>query len=1763
MFQAPIPSEVFFKPWKNEKGWLSLIELLAAPIYAQHSDVVSIIKSCTRRITLDLVPLKNVNIHDPLFQPWACIGLLESLLSLSEVPGLMDRVQTLLTTPVSRCPEILAFTLVKSDPSRGQMLYKLVLDALTKVFLEQSPNASVVLSQFFQAHPAAVLQSMAEYVGNDRATRLSRVLDVAQDIKALSHFLQTPNHRLAIEGAVMASQRDFVNLNVWLQTRMQTPLPAFILACLGFLQDRMFAPQASISLQVQDLFLNHLQALAASLPAEVVAILNKLVEKHISMVSNTSLPPNVVRPPAISHGVAPPDMQQGAPAPRKEVKDAANAFFEQIFSEKISIDQCIALFQTLQTSTNPLDHEVFDCMITNLFGEYRFLAQYPEKELMITANLVGVLVLHNLLVNQRLLELMQMVLEAISKDQGSNVYRFGLIALSRFKERLREWPNYATRICQSPNFNSFPDELKALCMISKTPIVATARTGPSEIPQPFTAPVISEKTPSLVPAPNSKDLAQAAATDDYPRPPNAAQEQVSFVINNLSDSNIKDKAREIKSILQPQYIEWFAHYVVVNRALQEPNFQPLYAQFLDALEDTEAVQTAVLNETYKNVHFLLRRHFISGTSTQTDRNLFKHLAHWLGLQTLARNRPILYKDLAVKELLVQAYELGPNHLLIVVPFVTRVLETGKSGRVFKPPNPWVMSILRVLRELHMMPGMKLNLKFEVEVLCKAFNVKIEDILPTEVLKEIIPGVASQQSVSTAPEAVEDKPLQVAEPAALSLRSMRVLFPGLSASLSSLTPFIQVDPNLQLFQVNPTLKQFVQPCIEKAIAEANFLAVRAAKLASQASFRIVGKDFATDPEESHLRFAAQQTAQILAASYALMISRDHLKNSLTQILGTAFIQHIRTAVDVKTISPFAEIVCNQNLDLVCAFMANFSIERASVELETLLTEEYNDRRLHRELRSQQPFVSKLFKASPVVPLALLPKLGGPDPQQFSVYDRFFSSHMNVAAAPAVSSAPPGTAAAVDSAQQLLPVSASPADFIASKPAVLENSPDKCLLELERSIVRTGQVEFSLLPAQHEIFPLMREVLSLIAQNPNRTELACLVAKKLFFAVVEADETRIGAKLLKDVFFVLLVQLQDAYRIIYQDLTREYAQMASPRRFDAELVVRMLRARLLEASDLDLLFVKLLESAMMTQFIPFVEDVLRGCLLPPDRPLYLGLIEFANSIDALRKIAQVAKPPRESLYVFIDALNAMYQAALKDSLLARNPAIRDEPGDPPALREIVAYYFEEWIRISNVTPRSEGAVTAFINKLMAQGLLKSEDISSRFFRVSTDFAVQLSPSTSTATDTQSSNVSTSYVGVDAYARLIIALLKHLKLTVKIVLVLNKVLATLQAAVLRDHEQHGTNFNQKPYHRLFLNLLSEVQSTVTAADENTTSQLLGLFAQVFHNLRPMVLPGFCFAWLSLISHRNFMPVLLQFKSSKGPAQVFQHLLVSLFNFMGTHLQSVQLTDAMLTLYKGTLRVLLVLLHDFPEFLSEFYFSLCDAIPSTCVQLRNLILSAYPRTTQLPNPLTSSLKVDTLPEINIAPVILSTYLDALQSSNMLNDLVSFMSGKSSPMFLHTLPLALLNTALSTETQSTPTSKYNVRLINSLVLHVGVLTIERFASVAENAAAEGPAVELFSHLTDQLDAEGKYHLFNAIANQLRYPNSHTKYFSHVILALFLDAVSDSVREQIVRVLLERLIAFRPQPWGLLVTTIELIKNPTYKFWSYEFVHRGMFSFQR
>ena len=126
--------------------------------------------------------------------------------------------------------------------------------------------------------------------------------------------------------------------------------------------------------------------------------------------------------------------------------------------------------------------------------------------------------------------------------------------------------------------------------------------------------------------------------------------------------------------------------------------------------------------------------------------------------------------------------------------------------------------------------------------------------------------------------------------------------------------------------------------------------------------------------------------------------------------------------------------------------------------------------------------------------------------------------------------------------------------------------------------------------------------------------------------------------------------------------------------------------------------------------------------------------------------------------------------------------------------------------------------------------------------------------------------------------------------------------------------------------------------------------------------------------------------------------------------------------------------------------------------------------------------------------------------------------------------------------------------------MHAGAHAIAALAvkaaggqQLASTDFGETAGMEILSTLAAEFDSEARYNLLNAMANQLRYPNSHTHFFSCAILHIFSTAKDEKVQEQITRVLVERLIVHRPHPWGLLVTFIELIKNQQYRFWDKPF----------
>lgn len=753
----------------------------------------------------------------------------------------------------------------------------------------------------------------------------------------------------------------------------------------------------------------------------------------------------------------------------------------------------------------------------------------------------------------------------------------------------------------------------------------------------------------------------------------------------------------------------------------------------------------------------------------------------------------------------------------------------------------------------------------------------------------------------------------------------------------------------------------------------------------------------------------------------------------------------------------------------------------------------------------------------------------------------------------------------------------------------------------------------LPLDHELVNLLRQVPHWLAQCPHAEACALDVAQKTFKRLYEVPQSapQVHPPDTVSLMHAMIEVYLSVLDILRDSLKDKLVQVVSAwvedvnimQRYNVDIISGLLRYQLIGVNELDRTLAKWIDSrprdshaTMNAPAVDFALMLLQRCLrqrllsssdfsqtaetllrestrcrsyqqLPMAAPLAPSEVQLAESVAIRIEELHMAEP---QLGAQRQAVSARLAERLEEE---KHRQQRLGPGDLAASRELIVNIFEEWHSLYDASPdslqghagRGGGQVyTAILQRITTAGFTRSEESLERFFRVCCEHAVHRSLSdTQTGGGEEESrdrqgddgqgdspgeqaSPSMNFSATDSFTRLVVLLMKCSDK----VQMLARALAAISQELTKEAEGKQRQFNQRPFFRMLLNLLMDVNAP-DPYFESSTFQLLSAFCNTFHACNPMRVPNFAFAWLELISNRMFMPKLLLVKGQKGWF-MFQRLLVQLLYFLEPYLRRVQLNDSTRLLYKGTVRMLLVLLHDFPEFLCEYHFSFCDIMPISCVQIRNLILSAFPRNMKLPDPFMPNLKVDLLPEIKQAPRILSRYETTLLQLNLKADVDSYMRTREKRL-LETIKDKLRLPKRETLQLDT---KYNVPLLNALLLYVGVQLPQQGKSLPGHGTMQqnNPSLEIFTYLAHNFDYEGRYLFLGAIANHLRYPNTHTHYFSCVLLYLFQDTSDPVVREQITRVLLERLIVHRPHPWGLLITFIELIKNRRYEFWNHNFV---------
>lgn len=1446
--------------------------------------------------------------------------------------------------------------------------------------------------------------------------------------------------------------------------------------------------------------------------------------------------------------------------------------FGKMYHEELSLREMLELMRRYKTSNDPAEQDLFACMVHGLIDEYHCYHEYPLEALTKTAVMFGGIINFRLVDGITLKVGLGMILEAVREHEPHDpMYKFGVEAIEQLINRLPEWAGFCHLLLQISSLQGSPIFQKAEEVLREqgTQIGDPEGTRPGDLGAQINGSVDDSAADGTVRRFRSVHVGPPLRPEVYEDPDEDVQDKILFVLNNVSEQNIEEKLRDLTDVLRDQHHQWFASYLVEERAKLQPNFQQLYLDLLERIGD-KVLWAEVLRETYFSVVRLLNAE--ATLTSSTDRGHLKNLGAWLGSLTIAKDKPIKHKDIYFKGLLLEGFDT--QRLMVVIPFTCKVLVQASKSTVFNPPNPWLMDILSLLMELYHFAELKLNLKFEIEVLCKDLDLDHKEIEPSIIVRDRSAHAEEALVTANIPEGLEAFDDMAITSINQTVRNERLSPAAILSTLPSLDKILVlpsstgslIDPNI--------LRQIVHTAVERAIAEIITPVVeRSVTIASISTAQLISKDFAMEPDEEKVRHAAGIMVRQLAGSLALVTCKEPLKVSMTN-----YIRMIQQEYSDQPMPEGLILMCvNDNLDAACGIVEKAAEEKSFPEIEKVIEPQLEARRRHRASRPNEPFMdASINRWSFFIPEPYRPAPGGLSKEQLAIYEDFARQSRGAAAAhvPNVST---------DSGRQVpdllqesypaIPNLSTPAE----QPAVPHRTAPVQDARLPQSAVVGGQPQLNgLLDAQgprdkvegivseiqqaarasseehvrdlgrdSAILQVYNQALRTILSSPNGEELARLTSLKICTSLY----SQTPGSLEIEVLVHFLAKLCDMSTLVARYTWAILSEVDDEQMFNVPVTVALLDAGLLDIRRVDMILTRLILQKN-TGALEVLASLMDRVLFV-DEPTALRS-DFSGSLEAMSQWFS----EDSSLTTAQEIIRKLHESGIPEVV---NPLLSDKARSK---RDQMEYVFSEWIGIYKSPGATERTYYSFLKDIHQRQVMNNQEDSALFFRLSIDISVAMFEHES---QNPSGSLDEAFLYIDALAKLVVLLVKFQGDSTGAVKAskssyLNSILSLL-VLVLNHHQvMRGEAFNQRVFFRMFSSILCEYSINGLQHSKNHQEMMLA-FANKFLSLQPKYAPAFVYGWFSLVSHRIFMSGMLNMPERAGWGP-YCEIMQALLSYIGEQLKPAAITYVAKDLYKGVLRILLILHHDFPEFVAENHFQFCNVIPAHCAQLRNLVLSAYPSSFhKLPDPFREGLNFERLEEMREAPKIAGDVVAPLQAANVKNAVDALLQGSNaSEASIHHICEAVYNPVTKETGLFYTPINVNVVLLNALVLYVGQGAVSANASKGNTRAVfdNSPHSALLEKLAKALRPEGRYYLLSAMANQLRYPNNHTYFFSFAILRLFGMEFSEQdesgIRQQIIRVLLERLIVHRPHPWGLIITLQELLQNRNYTFFHLPFI---------
>jgi CCR4-NOT transcription complex subunit 1 len=223
-------------------------------------------------------------------------------------------------------------------------------------------------------------------------------------------------------------------------------------------------------------------------------------------------------------------------------------------------------------------------------------------------------------------------------------------------------------------------------------------------------------------------IAQGKANEEVAKPNKQIVEKLTLSLNMMTEIEyLKVKDTALKCIeADANTLTWLAH-TIVDRAVTQNNNHVLFFKFISAMQNRSLANT-VLTETAGRIKKMLELNKGNENPDEKAKKVIRNLAAFIGIITIGDNKPILAKDLDLKEILLEGYNSGGITLPLIL--VCQILRQAQNSKVFKPNNPWMRAIFSILVDLSQTPTISGNSRLSSEITLLYTNLGIaQDYYP--------------------------------------------------------------------------------------------------------------------------------------------------------------------------------------------------------------------------------------------------------------------------------------------------------------------------------------------------------------------------------------------------------------------------------------------------------------------------------------------------------------------------------------------------------------------------------------------------------------------------------------------------------------------------------------------------------------------------------------------------------------------------------------------------------------------------------------------------------------------------------------------------------------------------------------------------------------------------------------------------------------------------------------------------------------------------